>query len=114
MTSAQYQGHFPVIYPDHVDAATGRTLTVVPGGIYDVRVAPGRNPGLSPVPGDGRWSVLAAPAEQAPEDGLEELAEDPPVAPDDPEPPPAELAAESEPETTPAAGEAAASPESEA
>ena len=56
MTSAQYKGLFPVTYPDHVDAATGRTLTVVPGGIYDIRVAPGRNPGLSPVPGDGRWS----------------------------------------------------------
>ena len=123
MTSAQYNGHFPVTYPDHVDAATGRTLTVEPGGIYDVRVAPGRNPGLSPVPGDGRWSI---PAEQVPEDPadeepqedlLEEPAgddapEDPPAAP---EPAPAESADDSDDRNHPGRPRGrAASPESEA
>ena len=113
MTSAQYNGHYPVTYVDHINAATGRTLVAEPGGTYDVRVAPGRNPGLSHVPGDGRWSVPAAPEEQVPEDSLEdrhdELAdEDPPAAP---EPAPAEPADGSETEPTPDAPEGAPLPQ---
>ena len=107
MTSAQYHGHFPVTYPDHIDAATGRTLTVEPGGIYDVRVAPGRNPGLSPVPGDGRWSASRG----RPRTARGPAREDPPAAP---APAPAGTADDSETETIPAAPEGApAPPESE-
>ena len=51
MTSAQYNGHFPVTYPDHVDAATGRTLTVEPGGILRRPRRPRAQP--RPVPGTG-------------------------------------------------------------
>jgi hypothetical protein len=115
MTSAQYQGHFPATYPDYLDAATGKTLTVQPGQSYAVAVAPGRNASLSPLPGDGRWATSEAAPE--PEDRIEELADDPAVPEDPaaaPEPPPAAPAGESEPEPIPAAGETAASPESEA
>jgi hypothetical protein len=115
MTFAQYQGHFAATYPDYVDAATGRTLTVQPGQSYTVTVAPGRNASLSALPGDGRWGVSAGAAERPRED---DPAGDPPAAAEDPpaapEPPPAEPAGESEPEPIPAAGEPAASPESEA
>lgn len=55
MPALQYNGAFPVIYPDYVDAATGKTLTVVPGESYEPAAAPGRIRGLPAVPGDGRW-----------------------------------------------------------
>ena len=49
------------MYPDYVDRFTGRMLEAEPGiGVYDIDVAPGRNPGLPVPPGDGRWA--AAPA----------------------------------------------------
>ena len=66
MTSVQYTGHATALYMDYIDGATGRTLTAEPGGTYDVRVAPGRNPGLSPVPGDGRWTAVPPPEEDQP------------------------------------------------
>ena len=66
MTSVQYTGHATALYMDYIDGETGRTLTAEPGGTYDVRVAPGRNPGLSPVPGDGRWTAVPPPEEDQP------------------------------------------------
>ncbi len=64
MTAVPYRGHFAVVYPDHIDVATGKTLVAVPGQSYVTAVAPGRNPGLPSLPGDGRWgtSGAAAPA----------------------------------------------------
>ena len=91
--------------------------TVAPGGTYDVRVAPGRNPGLSPVPGDGRWSVPAAPAEQEPKRTRSRnrpAATLPKTLPPPLNRPLPRLADDSETETIPAAPEGApASPESE-
>lgn len=108
MASVQYNGHFPAIYPDYVDAATGKTLTVQPGQSYTVNVAPGRNAGLAALPGDGRWGASFGYAAEEPH---EEGPGDPPAAP---EPPPAASKGESTTETTPAAPEGApASPESE-
>ena len=112
MASVAYTGHFPAIYPDYVDAATGKTLTVQPGQSYTVTVAPGRNAGLAALPGDGRWGAsFGYAAEEPHEDGPGEPAGDLPA---DPEPSPAASAGEDTTETIPAAGEAAASPESEA
>ncbi len=48
-------------YQDYIDAATGRMLEVTCGGVYDVRVAPGRHPGLPLPPGDGRWGPASLP-----------------------------------------------------
>jgi len=58
----RYSGADQRHYPDYLDSAAGRTLTADPGGIYDVAVASGRNPGLLLPPGDGRW-VPAPPAQ---------------------------------------------------
>ena len=57
-----YTGTDARTYPDYADTATGRALEPIPGVTYDVRVAPGRNPGLPLPPGDGRWA-------QVPDDG---------------------------------------------
>jgi hypothetical protein len=57
MTAVQFQGHFTVIYPDHLDASTGKTLVAVPGQSYTTAAAPGRNAGLPAIPGDGRWGT---------------------------------------------------------
>jgi hypothetical protein len=79
-------------YMDYLDAETSRMLQAVPGGIYEVTVAPGRAAGLPPVPGDGRWTQaseeqLLKAARQAqrmtspaPLPGA--APEDPPEAPD--------------------------------
>ena len=50
-----YTGTDARLYPEHRDAATGRTLSVTPGGTYDV-TAP---PGVPVPPGDGRWGAPA-------------------------------------------------------
>ena len=57
-----YVGGAPYSYPDYTDAATGRMLEPSAGGaaVYDVRVAPGRNPTLPLPPGDGRWHPVSA------------------------------------------------------
>ncbi len=73
-------------YHDYADAATGRMLEVTRGGVYDVRVAPGRHPGLPLPPGDGRWgpAVVLEPGEAAvPADLLSSLAvAEPPPGPE--------------------------------
>lgn len=55
-----YTGSDSRRYPDYLDTATGRMLTVAPGGVYGVAVAPGRADGLPLPPGDGRWGPPAA------------------------------------------------------
>ena len=57
-----YVGGASYSYPDYTDAATGRMLEPSAGGaaVYDVRVAPGRNPTLPLPPGDGRWHPVSA------------------------------------------------------
>ena len=68
---SSYTGTQDLHYPDHLDASTGRMLTVTPGGTYDIRVAPGRAEGLPVPPGDGRWGPEvpeeAVPAAAAPD-----------------------------------------------
>lgn len=57
MAVVQYNGHYTVIYPDHIDLTTGKTLVAVPGQSYTTIVASGRHPLLSSTPGDGRWGA---------------------------------------------------------
>jgi hypothetical protein len=107
MTAVQFNGHFTVTYPDHLDASTGKTLTAVPGQSYTVTVAPGRNAGLQSPPGDGRWGTACGAAVLKPHaPGVPAFPVPPPQVPAPAQDGPA-------PETTTAATEAAA-PESEA
>jgi len=54
-------------YQDYVNAFTGRMLEAEPGfGVYDIQVAPGRNPGLPLPPGDGRWAAAPPAGEPVP------------------------------------------------
>jgi len=46
---AQYVGHLTVAYSGYSDLSTGRTLTCIPGEIYDI------TPG---VPQDGRFTAV--------------------------------------------------------
>lgn len=111
MASVQYNGHYTVCYPDHLDASTGRTLVAVPGQSYTTAVAPGRNAGLPAIPGDGRWGSSGAADPWVPLEGR--LAELTLAGTGTPELPP--LPAAGDTETTPDTpnGESA-SPESEA
>lgn len=38
----QYTGQVAVTYMDYLDLDTGKSLTVTPGGVYDVALASGR------------------------------------------------------------------------
>ena len=81
-----YIGGDTRMYLDYVDRFTGRMLEAEPGfGVYDVDVAPGRNPGLPVPPGDGRWA--AAPDEQPEPDGERLEPEDPAAPKGEPVPP---------------------------
>ena len=82
-------------YMDYSDARTGRMLEVTPGGIYDVRVTPGRDDGLPLPPGDGRWGPASPPL----------------TVPGVPVPAPAVMFAPSALPATPAGGPAAPSTE---
>jgi hypothetical protein len=55
--SVVYNGHYTLIYGDHIDTATGKTLVAVPGNSYNTTVAPGRHAGVPATPGDGRWGT---------------------------------------------------------
>lgn len=66
MPATQFNGHYTVTYPDHLDLATGRTLVAVPGQSYVTAAAPGRNAGLPSLPGDGRWGSSGAAAPSRP------------------------------------------------
>lgn len=57
-----YTGTDARSYPDYLDAGTSRMLEAVPGGTYEVAVAPGRAPGLPLPPGDGRWAATGPAA----------------------------------------------------
>jgi hypothetical protein len=39
---AAYTGHETLTFPDYADMEAGKTLTAVPGGVYDVAPASGR------------------------------------------------------------------------
>jgi hypothetical protein len=98
------------MYPDYIDASTSRMLE--PAGdavVYDVHVAPGRNPTLPLPPGDGRWIAVSAlepqvspepepPADAVPEGEPETPAE---VSPDGAESPPEATEGEPAPEGAP-------------
>jgi hypothetical protein len=60
-----YTGTDNRYYMNYLDAATGQTLKVSPGGQYDVEVASGQAPGLLLPPGDGRWAVADLPSDSA-------------------------------------------------
>ena len=53
-TTWQFTGNYPLFYPQFLDAATERMLTVQPGGTYDIMPV-GGDPGVTDPPGDGRW-----------------------------------------------------------
>ena len=58
-----YTGTDSRYYGDYLNRLTGRMLEAEPGlDLYEIDVAPGRNPTLPVPPGDGRWH--AATAEQ--------------------------------------------------
>lgn len=107
MTSVQFNGHYVMIYPDHLDSSTGKTLVAIPGQSYTVTAAPGRNAGLPNLPGDGRWGVSGYAIERPRETWLEEPADTPPAAPELPP----HLQDAGGPETTPAAPEGATAPQ---
>jgi hypothetical protein len=101
-----YVGGTAYSYPDYVDAATGRMLEPqAPATVYDVRVAPGRNPHLPLPPGDGRWiavSALEPQAEPAGDETPEPEPETPAeVPPDGAESPPEAPEGEPAPEDAP-------------
>lgn len=50
----KYTGFYPVIYPDYLDGQLMTTLSVQPGDTYSI-VPVGGDPGISLIPGDGRW-----------------------------------------------------------
>jgi hypothetical protein len=58
MTAVQFTGQQPLTYPGYLDTATGRTLTCVPGGTYDVIPASGT---LAEIPTDGRFIRVITP-----------------------------------------------------
>jgi hypothetical protein len=84
-----YVGSDARMYPDYLDAATGRMLEPqAPATVYDVRVAPGRNSTLPLPPGDGRWIAVSAlepqaePEPEMPAEAAPDGAESPPEAPE--------------------------------
>ena len=74
-----YVGGASYSYPDYTDAATGRMLEPSAGGaaVYDVRVAPGRDPTLPLPPGDGRWIAVSALEPQASPEAEPETPQEP-------------------------------------
>ena len=69
-----YTGTDSRYYGDYLNRLTGRMLEAEPGlDLYDIDVAPGRNPTLPVPPGDGRWAP--ATAEQVADftDGTQDL-----------------------------------------
>ena len=69
-------------YLQYADAATGRTLEVVPGGTYEMRPF---EPGLPVPPADGRWGPASPPPPPARTD-LTPKSATPASEPGDPEP----------------------------
>jgi hypothetical protein len=81
VTSVTFYGHYPITYPHYIDLATGKALSVVPGGSYNVAPASGNllSAGTT-MPLDGRFVLgtnvdLEAPSED--EDEKEPIAEQP-------------------------------------
>ena len=106
-----YTGTDSRYYGDYLNRLTGRMLEAEPGlDLYDIDVAPGRNPTLPVPPGDGRWAP--ATAEQVADftDGTQDLpeppaevppegTESPPETPEEEPAPEDQDAPEGEPET---------------
>ena len=71
---AVYTGHEVLTFSDYLDLETGRTLTAVPGGTYDMAPASGRlvpdvPPGwFAPAIEEKQAEATAAADEPAPED----------------------------------------------
>ena len=102
---SRYVGSDARSYGDYLDASTGRMLEAEPGelAVYDVLVAPGRNPGLPLPPGDGRWAAVGMaggglmPEATAEDSSDEGGADDAPGAAEPPAEPEPEAAPEPEP-----------------
>jgi hypothetical protein len=78
LTLAAYTGHETLMFLDYQDVATGRALTAVPGGVYDVAPAGGRNvpalpPGFTVVAVKRQARVVVAVPEDAAAEGSAEL-----------------------------------------
>ncbi len=57
MTAVTFYGHVAMTYPHYIDTATGRALSCVPGGTYNIIPASGSPlSGSAPTPSDGRFS----------------------------------------------------------
>lgn len=79
--SYRFTGDFPLTYPAYRDAATDHTLTAVPGTIYDVEAASGRD--VPVPPDDGRWEPVTG--DPSPEPAPEPWAEPAPPPPAEPD-----------------------------
>lgn len=71
-----FRGDSTRIYTQWLDALTGRPLTAVPGGTYDMYPAGGAN--LTAPPGDGLWGHPPAPAWTPAPGALPDAAPGPP------------------------------------
>jgi len=102
VTRAVFTGHESLSFQDYTDLATGRTLTAVPGGVYEVAPASGRSVPEVPagwfVPvGEPVLEAWAAEPDAVPEPEAEpEPTSEPEPAPE-PEQAPAEESSEGEP-----------------
>ena len=66
---AVYTGHEALTFNDYLDGDTGRTLTAVPGGVYDVAPAGGGRP----VPALPPMFVPVSPDEELTRLGIAEI-----------------------------------------
>jgi hypothetical protein len=74
--STVFNGQYELIYPDHIDQSTGKTLVAVPGQSYITQAAPGRNSNIAAIPDDGRWSSNYAVAASVTEEKEEVTTKD--------------------------------------
>ena len=88
-----YLGHEALTFTDYIDLEAGKTLHAVPGGVYDIAPASGRNVLEVPEP----WFVAVDPPPAA-----EVWAAEPDVVPEpDPAPEPDEAQGNPEPAPEP-------------
>jgi len=53
----QFNGPYPLYYPEYKDFATGHSLLAVPGQVYDIYPPP-PSLGLPCAPADGLWAAV--------------------------------------------------------